>query len=95
MDITRQIYADYCAKTSVKMTNIIQNSFAGVFQTNDSVRIEFSIIKIGLRGEGSVDSDDGTEIISWNDISKIVAEVRKDGKRKKEQKSGFEYLQKE
>jgi hypothetical protein len=95
LDITDEVLENYCSKNNCAITNIVKNSFTSLTKTNDLIKIEFVIIKNGLRGKGSVDADGGTEIISWRNIEAIMADVKKNGKLKKEKQSGIEYLQKE
>lgn len=95
MDITDEVLREYCASSRVDRTNIVQNSFVSLKKTNDSLRIDFVILKRDLRGPGSIDSGDGTEIISWREIDSIIADVKKNGKAKTESYSKMLYLKKE
>ncbi|MGZ4972863.1 MAG: hypothetical protein ACXWDN_08890 [Limisphaerales bacterium] len=94
-DITEEILRDYCVSSGVDRTNIVQNSFVSLKNTNDSLRIDFVILKTNLRGAGSIDSGDGTEIIPWRHIESIMADVKKNGKAKTESYSKVLYLKKE
>lgn len=95
MDITGDVFKKYCSETSVNLTNIIKDSFATLTKTNNGLLLEFGIIKIGLRVEGSVDAEGASEVVSWDEIRGIMRDVKKNGKVKKEKWSGAEYLQKE
>lgn len=95
MDITDDVLKKYCVKSGVAFTNIIKDSYASLIETNGLLQIDFGIIKTGLRGEGSIDAEDGAFVVSWDEIKSIMAEVKKTGKLKKEKWSGVEYFQKE
>lgn len=88
MDITDQILQRYCAGSGFKRTDIVKDSFASLTKTNDAVKIDFVTLK-----EGTI--ADGIEVISWRDIEGIMADVKKNGKLRKEKWAGFEYLRKE
>jgi len=95
MDITEQLLQKYCAESGVKRTNVIQDSFVSLTKTNDALRIDFVILRRGLKSPDSIDDGDGIEIIPWHDIEAIMQDVKKTGKLKKEKWSGVEYLQKD
>jgi hypothetical protein len=91
LEITDQIYRQYCARTGVAFADIMTNSFHSITQTNDSLLFKFSIRETDptlnpafWRGT--------TFTISWQDIDAIIQDVKKNGKAKKEQRSGAEYL---
>ena len=84
----------YCAESGVKRADIVKDSFVSLTKTNDALRIDFVILRRGLKSPDSIDDGDGIAIISWHDIEAIMQDVKKTGKLKKEKRSGTEYLQK-
>ena len=95
MDITDQVLQKYCAETGVAFTNVIKDSFVCLTKTNGLLQIGFGILKRNERGPGDITAHDATMTISWHDIEAIMADVKKNGKLKKEKWSGTEYLQKD
>ena len=95
LDITDQLLQKYCAESGVDFTNVIKDSFVSLTKTNGALQILFGIIKVGERGPGTTNAHDATMTISWRDIEAIMADVKKNGKLKKEKWSGTEYLQKD
>ena len=95
MDITDQILQKYYVGSGYNLTNFMWDSFASLVKTNDSVKIDFVSDKIRAGTKDIWDPFDSSLIISWHDIESIMADVKKNGKLKKEKQSGFEYLQKE
>jgi hypothetical protein len=93
LDITDQVLQKYCASSGVAFTNVTKDSFVSLTKTNETLQILFGIVKIGERGPGDVTAHDATMTISWRDIETIMADVKKNGKLKKEKWSGTEYLQ--
>ena len=83
MDITVQILKRWCAQSGVALTNVMQNTLVDLTQTNGVLHLGFGIIKRGLRGPGTIDTDDGTATITWDEIRQMMEEARKDGKLKK------------
>ncbi len=95
MDITEQMLQKYCAESGVKRADVIQDSFVSLTKTNNTLRIDFSILKRNVRALGDYMANGATMTISWHDIEAIMQDVKKTGKVKKEKQSGVEYLQKE
>ncbi len=95
VDLTDQILLKWCAASGVEFTNITKDPFVSLKKTNDALQIDFVILKRGARGPGDIMAGDGTAIIQWPEIESIIRDVKTNGKRKIEKRSGFQYLQKE
>jgi hypothetical protein len=96
MDITDDIFRIFCTNTGVSFTNIQRdNGFVGLIETNDSVQIDISFWR---KHEGAPTWSDSTNAIftiSWGDIDRVLEDVKKNGKMRKEKRSGIEYLKNE
>jgi len=95
MDVTDQVMQNWCMKSGIQFTNVMQDSYVDLEKTNGALRLDFVIIQRGLRGPATIDTADGAAIISWENVKSIMKDVKKDGKLEKERWSGIEYLQKE
>ena len=96
MDITDQVLMKYYAGTGMGLTNFMWGSLGSLTKTNNLIQIPFGSSK-GMPGskEFFPTAFDCHLTISWRDIEAIMADVKKNGKLKKEKWSGFEYLQKD
>jgi hypothetical protein len=94
MDITDQILMKYYTGNGMGLTNFMWDSIGSLVKTNDAIQVEFGSSK-GMPGDKNFYSSAFScyLIISWHDIEAIMADVKKNGKLKKEKWSGFEYLQ--
>jgi hypothetical protein len=96
MDVTDQILEKYYAGTGLGLTNFMKDGFASLTKTNNLIQIEFVSTKGMPGGKDFYSTSFGCHlIISWHDIEAIMADVKKNGKLKKEKWSGTEYLQKD
>jgi hypothetical protein len=95
LDITDQVLQKYCAESGVAFTNVTKDSFVSLVKTSDGLNILFGILRRNVRGSGDYMAEDATLIISWHDIDAIAADVKQNGKLKREKWSGMEYLQKQ
>jgi len=95
LDITDQVLQKYCEESGVDFTNVTKDSFVCLIKTNGVLQIGFGILKRNERGPGDITAHDATMTISWHGIEVIMADVKQNGKLKKEKWSGTEYLQKD
>jgi hypothetical protein len=95
LDITEQVLKKYCVETGVAITNITKDPFGALRKKDGVVEMDFAILRRNERGPGDITIHGTTLTISWHDIEAIMADVKKNGKLKKEKWSGTEYLQKE
>lgn len=95
IDITEEVLHKYCVENGVKRVDVMQDSFVSLTKTNDALRIDFVILKRGIKSPDSIDDGDGIAIIPWLDMEAIIADVKKTGKLQKEKQSGIEYLLKD
>jgi hypothetical protein len=93
MDISNEILRKWASKSDIEFTDISQDSLIWLTKTNDALRLDFGIVKRGLRGPGTIDALGAFAIISWEEARQIMQKVRKEGKLKKEQSSGIDYLE--
>jgi hypothetical protein len=96
MDITDQILMRFYAGTGMGLTNFMWDTIGSLVKTNGAIQVEFCSSK-GMPGDiNFYSSAFGCHLtISWHDIEAIMVDVKKNGKLKKENWSGVEYLQKE
>ncbi|HEX3623839.1 MAG TPA: hypothetical protein VH280_00280 [Verrucomicrobiae bacterium] len=94
-DITEQVFQRYFAESGVKREDIQQDTIVSLLETNGEIEINFGILKKNVRSPGDIMAGDGNEIISWNDIKAMSADVKKNGKLEKERSSGFDYFKKD
>ena len=92
-DITDQILQKWSSENGVTLSDVLPGSFVGLIKTNGALQLDFVIIKRGLRGPDSIDTADGTAIISWSEIEMLVQDVKQNGHLQKEKWSGVENLQ--
>lgn len=92
VDVTDQVLRKWCAETGVAFTNVSKDSFVSLNKTNNSLEIEFGILKRNVRGPGDIMAVGATAIVSWSDIEAITQDVKRNGKVEHEKWSGFEYL---
>ena len=95
LDITDQVIQKYCLETGLASTNFVKDSFVSLKKYDGALEIAFGILSRGERGPGTINNYGTTMPISWHDIEAIMADVKKNGKLKKEKRSGMEYLQKD
>jgi hypothetical protein len=92
LDITDQVLQKYCAESDVEFTNVVKDSFHSLMKTNGNLGVIFLVL---TKSSGNTGVHGVTNIVSWHDIKAIMADVKKNGKSKKEKWSGTEYLQKD
>lgn len=92
IDLTSQIWEEYSKEHGVALSNIVKDSFVALTKTNDALRIDFVILRRGLRSLDSIDDGDGVAIIPWVKINFLMQDVKKNGKLKVEKWSGMKYL---
>jgi hypothetical protein len=93
MDITDQVFQQYCEKTGLAFTNIVKDGIGSLKKTDDAVEMDFIILSRGERGPGTINSYGTTMMIYWNQLSDIMREVKEKGVVRKDLRWGTKYLE--
>ena len=95
VDITEPLLQIWASQNSLSITNYIKDSFVSITETNDAIQIVFISVRYGERGPGTINAHGTTFVIPWRRVETVIQDVMKNGKPKKEEQSGFEYLEKD